>query len=403
MDLKKKILLLVLAYTVSYITRINYGAIISEMVLSTGMTKAQLSLGVTGSFFTYGIGQIISGICADRYSPKKIVSMGFLITVAMNVILPFCTNHYQMLVIWCINGFAQAFMWPPIIKIMISTFSAEEYKNASVKVSFGSSIGTIIVYLVSPIIISAFSWKYVFWFSAFCGFIMLLIWNKADLESDSYCVKKSEKVNKINISGIFCPVMIFIFIAIVLQGMLRDGVTTWIPSYLSELYNMDNEISILSGAILPLFTILCFEIVSRLYQKKFKNPISCSSLVFSIGLLSALGLLLLAGKSFIGTMAFAALLIGSMHGVNLMLVCMIPPYFKKYGNVSTASGIINACTYVGSAISTYGIAVLSDKMGWNFTVLIWALMAMFGTLICVFSAKKFEKEFYNLDDDITRA
>lgn len=401
--MKKKILLLVLAYTVSYITRINYGAIISEMVLSTGMTKAQLSLGVTGSFFTYGIGQIISGICADRYSPKKIVSMGFLITVAMNVILPFCTNHYQMLVIWCINGFAQAFMWPPIIKIMISTFSAEEYKNASVKVSFGSSIGTIIVYLVSPIIISAFSWKYVFWFSAFCGFIMLLIWNKADLESDSYCVKKSEKVNKINISGIFCPVMIFIFIAIVLQGMLRDGVTTWIPSYLSELYNMDNEISILSGAILPLFTILCFEIVSRLYQKKFKNPISCSSLVFSIGLLSALGLLLLAGKSFIGTMAFAALLIGSMHGVNLMLVCMIPPYFKKYGNVSTASGIINACTYVGSAISTYGIAVLSDKMGWNFTVLIWALIAMFGTLICVFSAKKFEKEFYNLDDDITRA
>lgn len=403
MDLKKKILLLVLAYTVSYITRINYGAIISEMVLSTGMTKAQLSLGVTGSFFTYGIGQIISGICADRYSPKKIVSMGFLITVAMNVILPFCTNHYQMLVIWCINGFAQAFMWPPIIKIMISTFSAEEYKNASVKVSFGSSIGTIIVYLVSPIIISAFSWKYVFWFSAFCGFIMLLIWNKADLESDSYCVKKSEKVNKINMSGIFCPVMIFIFIAIVLQGMLRDGVTTWIPSYLSELYNMDNEISILSGAILPLFTILCFEIVSRLYQKKFKNPISCSSLVFSIGLLSALGLLFLAGKSFIGTMAFAALLIGSMHGVNLMLVCMIPPYFKKYGNVSTASGIINACTYVGSAISTYGIAVLSDKIGWNFTVLIWALIAMFGTLICVFSAKKFDKEFYNLDDDITRA
>lgn len=86
-----------------------------------------------------------------------------------------------------------------------------------------------------------------------------------------------------------------------------------------------------------------------------------------------------------------------------MLVCMIPPYFKKYGNVSTASGIINACTYVGSAISTYGIAVLSDKIGWNFTVLIWALIAMFGTLICVFSAKKFDKEFYNLDDDITRA
>ena len=43
----------------------------------------------------------------------------------------------------------------------------------------------------------------------------------------------------------------------------------------------------------------------------------------------------------------------SMHGVNIMLVSILPTYFKKYGNRSTASGVVNACTYIGSAASAY--------------------------------------------------
>ena len=396
MNIMKKnniMILLTLIYTVSYITRINYGAIISEMVYATGMSKTLLSFGLTGSFFSYGIGQIISGILADKYPPKKLISMGIIATVAMNILLPFCADHFQMLVVWCINGFAQAFMWPPIVKIMTAIFSAEEYKNASVKVSFGSSIGTIIIYLVSPVIISVLSWKYVFWFSALCGTVMLIIWNKINLGIEQTYEAEKENHKKIHLEGVFCPVMLLIFAAIILQGMLRDGVTTWIPSYISEMYNFSNEISILSGAILPLFTILCFEITSKLYRDKLKNPIFCAGFVFFVGFLSSVSLFLLSGKNFIGTMVSSALLIGSMHGVNLMLVCMIPPYFKKYGNVSTVSGIINACTYLGSAISTYGIAILSDKAGWDFTLFIWAFIALVGTLLCVFSAKRFEKRF----------
>ena len=89
----------------------------------------------------------------------------------------------------------------------------------------------------------------------------------------------------------------------------------------------------------------------------------------------------------------AAAITGCMHGVNLLLVCMLPAYFKKYGNVSTASGVINACTYVGSAISTYGIAVLSGVIGWSYTVLLWAVIALTGAVICIFCAKPWQREF----------
>jgi OPA family glycerol-3-phosphate transporter-like MFS transporter len=80
-----------------------------------------------------------------------------------------------------------------------------------------------------------------------------------------------------------------------------------------------------------------------------------------------------------------------MHGVNLMLVCMVPAFFKKRGKVSTVSGVINACTYVGSAASTYGIARLSGTIGWHSTVLVWVGIASLGTLICALTARPWKR------------
>ena len=75
---------------VSYITRINYGAVISEMVDQTGLSRAVLSMALTGSFITYGTGQIISGICGDKFSPKKLVFYGLSLSIGMNLLIPFC-------------------------------------------------------------------------------------------------------------------------------------------------------------------------------------------------------------------------------------------------------------------------------------------------------------------------
>jgi len=89
----------------------------------------------------------------------------------------------------------------------------------------------------------------------------------------------------------------------------------------------------------------------------------------------------------VASIACMALLTGCMHGVNLMLICLLPPFVQRHGNVSTVSGVLNACTYVGSAISTYGIALLSEHAGWQVTALVWFLIAALGTGICVVCSK----------------
>ena len=124
-------LLLTCMYMVSYITRINYGAVISEIATDVG-GKDLASLAVTGSFVTYGAGQLISGYMGDKIQARYLVFAGFLLTIAMNFTVSFLSNPIIMAVVWSVNGFAQAFMWPPVVKLMTEFLDGNNYKKTTV-------------------------------------------------------------------------------------------------------------------------------------------------------------------------------------------------------------------------------------------------------------------------------
>lgn len=387
-------LLFTVMYMVSYITRINYGAIISEMVIDTGHSKSMLSMALTGSFITYGAGQIISGVLGDRFSPKKLLGIGLLASVSMNLLIPFCTSPYQMLGVWCVNGFAQSFMWPPLVRLMTGLLSMEDYSRVTVKVSWGSSFGTIIVYLLSPLLIRYFGWRSVFFFSAAVGVVMLGIWMWKGYDIEPLPrQKKIDKGSAASGAKIIRFWMIGILLCIVMQGLLRDGVTTWMPSYIGETYNLGSEISILTGVLLPVFGIGCMQLTSMVFRRKPGAPLLCAALFFGLGASSALVLNFVSGGSAILSVLFSALLTGCMHGVNLILICMLPPFFRDTGKVSTVSGVLNACTYIGSALSTYGTALLTERFGWSVTLVLWVSVASVGTLVCLACAPLWKKTF----------
>ena len=132
-------------------------------------------------------------------------------------------------------------------------------------------------------------------------------------------------------------------------------------------------------------------ITSKLYQGKITNELLCAGTMLCVGMLSALALYKFNGFNPVVSSLFGAILTGCMHGVNMIMVCMVPPYFSKYGRVSLISGALNACTYVGSALSTYGIAKFSEIFGWDYTILLWAAIALAGVLICALTAKSWNK------------
>lgn len=386
---KKTIIRLIILFTclyiTSYITRINYGAVIAEIVSAEGIKKSAASLALTISAITYGGGQLASGILGDKLNPKKLIFSGLLVTLTMNILIPLCRNHYQMMIVWGINGLAQAFMWPPLVKIMSAIFNESDYQNACMFVSMGASIGNILVYSFAPACIYFFSWRGIFYIASGCAAVMALVWLKA---CPNVNVKKEKShTAEISISTEKLPKHFFLYIAIIiftiaLQGMLRDGVTTWMPSYISETFNLDSKIAILTGVIMPIFSIITIKIVSSVYRH-INNEMHLTSIFFAMSALSAFVLFLTNSLSAVLSVALAALLEGCIHGVNWVQTCMIPVHFKKYGKVSFVSGLLNSGTYVGSSISGYGMALCSEHFGWNGTIFIWGIIAFLGCTTCL--------------------
>ena len=91
-----------------------------------------------------------------------------------------------------------------------------------------------------------------------------------------------------------------------------------------------------------------------------------------------------------------ALIVACMHGINLMLITVVPKRFVKSGKVATFSGLLNACTYIGAALSTYGFAAIAENSGWNMTILMWVIVSALGMLVCFGATplwKKFRREY----------
>lgn len=71
----------------------------------------------------------------------------------MNLLIPLCPGTGLMTAVWCVNGLAQAMMWPPLVRILSELLSEADYKTATVRVSWGSSLATILIYLTAPLFI----------------------------------------------------------------------------------------------------------------------------------------------------------------------------------------------------------------------------------------------------------
>ena len=392
---KKLAWALTLIYFSSYVTRINLAAVISEVVTATGFARTELAVALTCLSATYGIGQIVNGRLGDYVKPQNLILTGLIIATVINFAFPLlAASPMLMAALWGVNGFAQAMMWPPIVKILVANMDDDMYSYAVVRVSWGSSIGTIVVYLLSPMIIGFAGWQGVFYFSALIGAVVTSLW---------FFMRQRITVPQMNAASntpakariprqALLP-MAFIALGIIFQGMLRDGVTSWMPSYLSEIFNLGNQTSIFCTVSLAIFGMFSYTVATKLYKRWFSNEVNCGGVIFGFSILTALLLFIFFDGGAVLSILLMATLTACMHGINLMLITHVPKRFKKYGNISTISGAVNACTYIGSAIFTYVVALLSEQIGWRYTVGVWAIIALLGTVCCFIAARPWKKSY----------
>lgn len=351
------------------------------------------------SFITYGLGQIIAGWLGDKTDPFRLISLGLLSSALMNILIPIFPKTYIMVAIWAVNGFAQALIYPPLLKIISRYLTEQNYAKACLGISISSYLATLFMYLVSPVMIAVASWKLVFFFSFSSVAVFLVIWQfysrsikkKYGKPSEHSKIERGDATAKegVTLKALFISSgLIIIMLAAAMQGLLRDGITTWMPAYLSDVFSLSNELSISTTVILPISSILSTYVILVIRNKWCRNELKLSGLMFTAAV-AAIVMLLAFRINILLSVLFLALTEGCVNSVIFLLISLFPKQFEKYGRFSLVTGLIHSCTYVGAAISTYGFAAISENCGWNVTLILWGVIALIGVVCCFVTSRKY--------------
>ena len=382
-----------LIYFASYTMRINFAVMIVSICEEMSVEKTSLALVLTALTIAYGIGQVLSGKLGEYFSPNIVLSSGLFLAIASNLAMFFCRSIPSMTVIWAVNGLSHACLWPPIITLMSSGLDGAEYNYTAVRVSWGSSVATIMLYSVCPLLLKVMSWRQVLLLCAGVGAAVLASWlifaprlfgdalhrtrNAVAARAESHPIPRYA----------IAPILL-IMVGIVLHGMLRDGVTNWMPSFLLESFGLSESNAIFAAVVPAIFSMFCFSAFNLLHRRLFRNEVSCAAVIYVLSTAACAVLYFSTrfGGSVVLSMLMMAVVIGCTHGVNLMFISIAPKRFAAFGTVSTFSGLLNACTYLGAAISNYGVAALADGFGWGVTTLSWGITAALGILVSLAAA-----------------
>ena len=183
--------------------------------------------------------------------------------------------------------------------------------------------------------------------------------------------------------------LLFLLIPVVVHGVLKDGVTSWVPTYISETFMASPTLSILVTTMLPVINLTGAYAAQFMYRRFFqKHEVKTASFFFLIATGALVLLWRFSAVNMFLTAGLLSVITASMMAVNTLFVNLLPLHFEKEGRVSTVSGFLNAMAYLGCAISTYGIGVLVQHVGWQVTIFGWLAMTAAALAVCFILRKR---------------
>ena len=390
-----------IAYFSTYIGRLNYSASLTGIILSEGFSKGQAGMIGTAFFFAYGAGQFVSGFLGDRLAPKKMVFTGLMVSGLCNLAMAGAKGSGLMTAVWCVNGLFQAFIWSPMIRLMYEYYKTETRMKACVSLNSSVPIGTMAAYGLTALVIWLSGWRTMFVLAGAALIGTSLFWITGMKRVERYAAESGKMAEMpsgetggsakaaVNWKSLLIQSgFLFLMMALFVQGALKDGVTTWVPTYISETYGLSAILAITSTMVIPVFNLLGVYLASFANLHWFRNEVRTAGAFFVVSAAAILVLRLSSGRSMAVSFLMLALATTAMMAVNTMLIAVLPSYFGVIGRASSVSGLLNSSVYAGGAVSTYGIGALSVALGWNATIVIWFLMAAVSAVICFLTVRK---------------
>ena len=407
-----------LLYFTSYMTRKSFGAV-KLGIPDSLLTDVQIGYIGSALFFTYGAGQIVSGLLGDRVDPRKLIFLGLGATTLCNAAFPFVTSVPLLVVLWGVNGFAQALFWPPIVKLMTIYLKGDSYTRTVMSVSMAAQVALLAVYASAALFVSISAWRGMFALSCALAVVTgaVLVFGfralerrhpnavrdalagKTDEASDPASNQPEATPKKESLWHIILSSgLLFVFVMTASVGFLRDGIEEWMSTYLYTTFSLEADLSTLMNLFMPVFGLLCVRFAAVLHLRILKDEMREVTLLMSVCAAATLALGLFHTLHPIFSIVMIVLSVGCIHATNTSLTCYLPARFVKSGRVSTVSGLVNAFTYVGSTLATSAVPWLVQATSWQATILSWCAVGLVCLAACLLIGRTW-KRFLKQNED----
>jgi len=371
---------------------------------SLGWNKT--SLGLIGScfFWVYAVGQLINGYIGDRVSGRIFIFIGLMVSSIVNILFSFSSDIVLMMILWAVNGFFLSMLWGPIIRILAKWFPDE--KNTQVSVGISSSMvgGYLLAWGLSGQILAKTSWPWVFRIPGILVSFYALVWLILMRKEALYQPYKAANTDFISDKDNSLPQkeqtsfweliketkLWLIAITCVAQGIIKEGIGLWGPTYLMETQNLDLTSTTGYILLIPLMNFGGILLAGWLNKKlNYRHKLAILYL-FGACIISVIGLFLFARFSIVIGVAFLGCCSALMYGTNTLLLSVIPMGFASYNKTSSVAGFLDFSSYIGAGLSGVVIGAISDHWGWDGILFIWIFMALIGIISIFKSMKKHE-------------
>jgi OPA family glycerol-3-phosphate transporter-like MFS transporter 3 len=367
-----------------------------------GIGLSKRTLGTLDTLFlaAYAIGLYVSGSLADRFSVKRVLVIGTLLTAlltAMFGLVGFLGSHddadeRRYAILWCLNGFVQSVGWPSNVKIMGNWFG-QGHRGAvfgfwASCVSVGNILGSL---LASAVLHNGLGWEWVFLFPS----IIIGVWALAiqcllpsNPPPQTAATPPATTTTEATPTPTTAPKKPISFLAAwqipgVAAFAATNGFTKmvayslllWFPLYLSEQFDATGAAADLLSTLYDVGGVVGGIAFGVLSDWAFARGMGRSAVIMVMLFLSAVTLALFAlifESSLSGT-AFLMTLTGLFSNAAYNLVNSVvaadlgshPVLAGSTVAVSSVTGIIDGSGSVGAALGQPLVAVIVEATSWR--------------------------------------
>lgn len=426
--------LIFMAYGISYVGRKGFSACMSDIDRQLSIGKAFCGIISTGYLASYGSGQMIFGLIGDKVSPSRMIFTGLLGVALCNTFMGTASSPAFLLILWCLNGLCNSMLWPPVIRAIALWVPKEKQIRSATLISASLPAGSILSYVLSSLCLRFFSWRVSFIVSGSLILFCALLWLYATSRSKEY-IRLAETCSPAHSSTIqnkntsqehsgkkednspasaftlaacvFSTGLLFAVIGILFNGMIKDGVTEWVPVYLSDYFSVSSSAAALLTGVLPVINLTGVFLGTFINEHITHNEMMSAAILFGICTLSITLLYFLGSFHVLPAVMLLGISTASMLGANNMFLSFMPLHFASVGRASSVTGLLNAMSYLFAAFSSSFIGFLAQHFGWNTTILSWILGAILGLLTCFIGSffwkkgvQKLKENSYNTENTI---